>query len=78
MESLFLLAVLACPVGMGLMMWFMFKGMKGGKHGDEPTSLAALKREQARLTEKIEALERERAIEVSPQPPRTASPPPKA
>ncbi|MBS1892234.1 MAG: DUF2933 domain-containing protein, partial [Actinobacteria bacterium] len=25
------LALLACPIGMGLMMWFMGKGMMGGK-----------------------------------------------
>lgn len=28
-QLVFLLAVLACPVGMGLMMWFMMKGMGG-------------------------------------------------
>lgn len=75
MESLYLLAVLACPVGMGLMMWFMFKGMKAGKRGDAPVSLAALKAEQARLSDSILALERDRAAELSPQPPRVASPP---
>ncbi|UQA91088.1 hypothetical protein [Streptomyces halobius] len=26
MDAFYLLAVLACPVGMGLMMWFMMKG----------------------------------------------------
>jgi hypothetical protein len=32
-ESLFALAVLACPVGMGLMMWLM---MRGKKHSSPP------------------------------------------
>ena len=29
-ELLFALALLACPVGMGLMMWFMMRGKKAG------------------------------------------------
>lgn len=36
-ETLYALAVLACPVGMGAMMWFM---MRGGKQHDATASLA--------------------------------------
>ena len=63
-SPLLLLAVLACPVGMGLMMVFMGRGMRGGKsHHDMPqrdadgNSLAEMKAEQARLAQKIETLE---------------------
>lgn len=63
-SPLFLLAVLACPIGMGLMMVFMGRGMMGGmkqkeSHQDElgGSPLAEMKAEQARLAEKIEALE---------------------
>ncbi len=63
--AIYLLA-LACPVSMGLMMLFMGKGMMGGnKKKDAVTggsdrdeqSVADLKAEQARLAEKISALE---------------------
>jgi hypothetical protein len=62
----FYLLALACPVSMGLMMLFMGKGMgRGGKTREGMTggsardeqSLADLKAEQARLAEKISALD---------------------
>jgi hypothetical protein len=61
--GLIAIAVLACPIGMGLMMWFMAKGMRGdkseGQSREQPreTSLADLKAEQARLGGEIERLE---------------------
>lgn len=64
MENLLpVLALLACPVGMGLMMLFMGKGMFSSKSkdqtppGPDAMSLRELKREQARLHEHIERLE---------------------
>jgi hypothetical protein len=53
------LVLLACPVGMGLMMWFMSKGEKGhrGHSSSEPASLEELRDEQARLRAQIDQLE---------------------
>lgn len=72
--AIYLLA-LACPVSMGLMMVFMGKGMgKGSKHKDSPPNghaddqhtLADLKAEQARLAEKLSALEGEHKPAAEP------------
>ena len=61
-SPLLFLALLACPIGMGLMMVFMWRGMRGPGAAQGPTteadSVPELKAEQARLAEKIEALER--------------------
>ncbi len=71
MESaLVALALLACPVGMGLMMWFMRRGMKRGERSRTPTgdgsSLAELRSEQARMAAEIERLEADRPRDGDP------------
>lgn len=77
MESLLLAAlVLACPVGMGVMMWMMSKGMMGGRSGDREDSkddsgagagsLAQLRREHDRLGAEIAELEHEGGEEALP------------
>jgi hypothetical protein len=55
------LAVLACPLGMGAMMWFMARGM-GSKREQSatPPSLETLREEHRRLAGEIERLEHDR------------------
>lgn len=63
------IALLACPIGMGLMMLFMGRSMGMGRNKHEKStdatadgrSLAELKAMQARLAEKIDALEERNA-----------------
>lgn len=56
-ESLYPLFLLACPVGMGLMMWFMMRG--GNKQTAEPQN-AAKQAELTRLQAEIDQLRAER------------------
>jgi hypothetical protein len=53
------LAALACPVGMGAMMWFMGKGMRGKapEADTPPASVEDLRDEHRRLGAEIERLE---------------------
>ena len=51
MEILTTLAFLACPAGMGLMMWFMMRGKNGGgrkQHVSTP-SASTLRAERLRI-----------------------------
>ncbi len=66
MEVLLALAFLACPVGMGLMMWFMAKGMPKEPAAEQPraasdprvgSSVEQLREEHRRLGEELERLD---------------------
>jgi hypothetical protein len=58
MEGILLgIAVLACPIGMGLMMWFMARGMKGKRDDGAPASLETLREEHRRLGDEISRVE---------------------
>ncbi len=75
MELLYILALLACPVGMGAMMWFMSKGMMGGNKQKgaegpqaEATTVENLRDQQQRLAADIARLEEHDASVREPQP----------
>ena len=59
------LALLACPVGMGAMMWFMMRGMKQqpAKGVEQPGNVAELRAERQRLEVEVSRL---RAIDQAP------------
>ncbi len=60
-QSLYALALLACPVGMGLMMWMMMRGNKNQPATDETSThkQAELVRMQAEI-EQLRAANRDR------------------
>ncbi len=69
MESLLIgVAALACPVGMGAMMWFMAKGVRRDEPDPEvPVAppLEQLREEHQRLGEQIERLQGDRTATPS-------------
>jgi len=71
------LALLACPVGMGAMMWFMMRSGKSVKESPlpprehppgQPASIEVLREEQARLSAEIDRLEAGHPAEVARTP----------
>jgi hypothetical protein len=65
-QLLYILPVLACPVGMGLMMWFMMRD-----HGKTQTGTPAQEQELATLRAQVEALRSEPAPFEERHPART-------
>jgi hypothetical protein len=60
MEALLItVAALACPVGMGVMMWFMAKGGRRhhGRGSSEPENLEQLRAEHRRIGAELARLE---------------------
>jgi hypothetical protein len=68
------LAALACPIGMGAMMWFMSRGKHAEPShtpGQQPSTLDELRREHERLGAQIDGLAGEAghhgsALELAP------------
>lgn len=48
-ELIYALALLACPLGMGTMMWLMMRGKRTGGESGSASEVAALRSEVARL-----------------------------
>ncbi len=69
-ESLYALALLACPLGMGAMMWMMMRGSRKPSEADsvaEQAELTALRARIVRLeAERIETRRPEEPVDSAP------------
>ncbi|WP_020388718.1 hypothetical protein [Kribbella catacumbae] len=70
-QSLLALAVLACPVGMGLMMWLMMRGKKGPAPPQEGASPSRADAEIASLRAELDQLRAETRDRQTPPSNRT-------
>lgn len=70
-QSLLALAVLACPVGMGLMMWLMMRGQKRPAPPEEGSSPSPADAEFASLRAELDQLRAETRDRQTPPSNRT-------
>lgn len=66
-ESLFGLAILACPIGMGLMMWIMMRGTGRKPEAEPPVHEADVARLQGEINQ-LRA-ERDQSTTMADRPP---------
>ena len=62
MEVLTALALLACPIGMGAMMWFMGRDMRRDSSDERSMSAEELRAEHARLGAQLADTERREEV----------------